>query len=141
MLGAVIVIVLLALLVWLVGLLIKMTRKHPNEHTTFRTSKSAQEVADEIRKVAGELGAGIEKIEADPLGEYGPADDIAVVLFGKNKDVIRSDWAVQVYAKSNEENGCDIELIALSQQARGTYSGTNIEESRAKCELIASRLR
>lgn len=141
MLGFIVVAGLLAIIVWLIGLLIKMTKKHPDEHQTFKTQKSAQEVADVIRMAAGELDAEIGKIDEDPLGNFGTAYDVAVVLFGKNNDLIRSDWAVQVYAKGNESNGCDIELVALSQQASGTYSGINIEESRAKSAYIASRLR
>ena len=140
MLGAIIVIVLLVILGWLIKVLISSMKKHPDEHQTLHSRKSVQEVADEIRGIVGEFGASIEKIENDPLGNYGVENDIAVVLHGRNHDLVGSEWAVQIYANDCNGNGSDIELVALSQSASGTYGGINIAESRAKKDLIVSRL-
>lgn len=61
---------ILALIIWLIKILISSMRKHPDEHLTMQTQKSTQELADQIKRVAGELGANIDKIQDDPLDQY-----------------------------------------------------------------------
>ena len=127
-------------IVWLLKVLVSSMKGHPDEHFTIQTQKSVQELADQIKRIAGELGANVEKIEDDPLGKYGDSSEIAVVLSGKNRDLIGSSWAVQIYVGDAGDRR-NILLIALSDKASGYYGGIKISESRAKCELIASRLK
>ena len=136
----ILVVILLALLAWLVAKLVKMMKQTPDEHQMFKSSKSVQEIADEIKRIAAEVGADIEKIQSDPLGNYGSSSDIAVVLHGKGRGMLGGLWGVQVYVDDNDGNGSDVELVALGQQGSSMYSWVNIDESRAKCEFIAGRL-
>ena len=131
---------ILALIIWLIKILVSSMKKHPDEHFAMQTQKSTQELADQIKRIAGELGANIDRIQDDPLGQYGTTCEIAVVLSAKNRDVIGSNWAVQIYI-ADAGDVRNIELVALSEQAGAYYGGIKISESRAKSEIIASRLK
>lgn len=136
----IVILILLALIFWLIGVLVKSMKKRPNEQQRIQSTKSAQEIADEIRRFAAENEAEIEKILDDPMEKYSELYDIAVVVHGKNKDLMRSNWAVQLFVKENEGTGSTIDMVALAQAASGYNSGIKVEESRAKGEALAARL-
>ena len=133
----------LFVVIWLLKHLASSFKKHPDEHTSLRTLKSTQELADIIKRVARELNANIEKVQDDPLGEYGNKDDIAVVLVGKTSNLYgnltKSSWAVQIYIKDNGDSRT-VDLVALSDQASAYYSGIETSESRDKCAIIAKKM-
>ena len=136
----ILVLILFAVHVWLIAMLVRSMKKHPNEQRRIQSAKSAQEIADEIKRFAAENEAEIDKIEDDPLEKYSEQYDIAVVVYGKNKDLMRSHWAVQLFVKENEVTGSTVDMVALAQAASGYNSGIRIEESRAKCEALAQRI-
>ena len=136
----IVILILLALIFWLIGVLVKSMKKRPNEQQRIQSTKSAQEIADEIRRFAAENEAEIEKILDDPMEKYSELYDIAVVVHGKNKDLMRSSWAVQLFVNENEGTGSTIDMVALAQAASGYDSGIKVEESRAKGEALAARL-
>ena len=136
----IVILILLALIFWLIGVLVKSMTKRPNEQQRIQSTKSAQEIADEIRRFAAENEAEIEKILDDPMEKYSELYDIAVVVHGKNKDLMRSSWAVQLFVNENEGTGSTIDMVALAQAASGYDSGIKVEESRAKGEALAARL-
>lgn len=136
----IIIFILLAVIIFLMIILFRAIKKHPDEQTTVHTQRSVQELADRIRDVARELRADIQRIEDDPMGKYGASYEIAVVLSGRNIDLIQSDWAVQVYVL-DDGNERRVELLALSEAATMHYGGIKISASRAKCKIIADRLK
>lgn len=131
--------ILVAIIV-LIKILISSLRKQPDEHRTMQTTKSVQELENQIKRVAVDLGASIERVEDSSYGVYDETYVIAIVLFGKNRDLIGSKWAVQIYVKDHG-NARNIELVALSERANAHDGGIKLSESKAKCEFIASKLK
>ena len=126
--------------IYLIRVVENAMKKHPDEHYMMQSQKSVQELANQIRRIAGELSAGIGRIEDDPMGRYGTTYELAVVLSGKNRDFMRSIWAVQIYIEDQGDKRC-IELVALSESARLNYGGIDLSESKKKCEVITGRLK
>lgn len=139
----VIAVVMLWAVIWLWKVIINSATggKHKNKNITFMSSQNVQSIANQLRKVAAELGAQVEKIEDnDPLGNQGAQEDIAVVLSGGNKGMGFKPWAVQVYVQ-NAGDKSRVELVALSSSTTMASFGMKMETSMKYLDIIANRIK
>lgn len=131
--------------IWALVYLTSGKRNQKSDSRTVRTDRSIEEVANILRQAAQEMRASVDKLEDDPLGKFGVQDDLAVVLYGEERGLSRDMWAVQVYARKNE-NGCEVELVAMGEglsagYTMSVYTGRILlKSSRKRRDLLASRL-
>lgn len=121
----------------------KINQKTDNR--TLHTNKNAQEVANLLKQMSGELRANVNKIEDDPFGKFGTSEDLAIMLSGEERGLSRDVWVVHVYVTATA-NGCDVELVALGEGLSAGYSGTyyrgriKLSSSKKRRDIIAARL-